>query len=95
MPLVVQRSEWRSGFDDAAVTRNAFIPRDYAGERREVILIDGDCDLLHDGSVELLLTPGHTPGHQSIRVGELVIGADVVHFSAGLDDHRFPDPGAQ
>jgi N-acyl homoserine lactone hydrolase len=48
------------------------------------------CDLLGDGSVELLLTPGHTPGHQSIRIGDLVLGADVSHFAAGLDDHRFP-----
>ncbi len=55
-----------------------------------MILIDGDHDLLGDGSVELLLTPGHTPGHQSVRVGETVIGGDVVHFSSVLDDHRFP-----
>jgi glyoxylase-like metal-dependent hydrolase (beta-lactamase superfamily II) len=37
------------------------------------------------------LTPGHTPGHQSVRVGErLVIGSDVTHYASGLDDHRFP-----
>ena len=45
---------------------------------------------LGDGSIELLLTPGHTPGHQSIRIGELVLGIDVAHFASGLDDHRFP-----
>lgn len=42
------------------------------------------------GSIELLSTPGHTPGHQSVRIGDLVLGADVVHFASGLDDHRFP-----
>ena len=63
---------------------------DYAETSREVILVDGDCDLLGDGSVELLSTPGHTPGHQSVRIGELVLGADVTHFASGLDDHRFP-----
>jgi N-acyl homoserine lactone hydrolase len=90
VPLVIQRSEWQAGHDDAAVARNIFLARDYAEDGREVVLIDGDCDLLGDGSVELMLTPGHTPGHQSVRVGELVIGADVVHFASGLDDHRFP-----
>ena len=56
-----------------------------------MVLVDGDHDLLGDGSVELLLTPGHTPGHQSVRVGEgLVIGGDVTHFAAGLDDLRLP-----
>jgi glyoxylase-like metal-dependent hydrolase (beta-lactamase superfamily II) len=90
VPVYVQRSEWAGGHDDAAVARNFLLPRDYAGDGREVILIDGDFDLLGDGSVELLLTPGHTPGHQSIRIGDLVLGADVAHFASGLDDHRFP-----
>jgi N-acyl homoserine lactone hydrolase len=90
VPVVVQRSEWQAGHEDAAVQRNMFLPRDYADEGREVILVDGDYDLLDDGTIELLFTPGHTPGHQSVRVGELVIGADVAHFAAGLDDHRFP-----
>jgi N-acyl homoserine lactone hydrolase len=90
VPIVVQRSEWQAGHDDAAVARNFFLPRDYADDSREVILIDGDYDLLGDGSIELLLTPGHTPGHQSIRIGNLVLGIDVAHFASGLDDHRFP-----
>lgn len=70
--------------------RNLFIPREYAEDGREVILIDGDFDLLGDGSIELLLTSGHTPGHQSVRIGDLVLGADVSHYASGLDDHRFP-----
>jgi N-acyl homoserine lactone hydrolase len=90
VPVVIQRSEWAAGHDNAAVQRNFFQPRDYAGGGREVILIDGDCDLLGDGSVELLLTPGHTPGHQSVRIGDLVLGVDVAHYASGLDDHRFP-----
>ena len=49
--------------------RNFFLPRDYADAGREVMLLDGDSDLLGDGSIELLATPGHTPGHQSVRIG--------------------------
>ncbi len=90
VPVVIQRSEWAAGHDDAAVQRNFFLTRDYADDGREVILIDGDHDLLGDGSIELLLTPGHTPGHQSIRIGEIVLGIDVAHLASGLDDHRFP-----
>jgi N-acyl homoserine lactone hydrolase len=90
VPVVVQRAEWQAAHDEEGIQRNAFLPRDYAGDDREVILVDGDCDLLGDGSVELLLTPGHTTGHQSVRIGDLVIGADVAHFASGLDDHRFP-----
>lgn len=90
VPVVIQRSEWQAGQDDAAIQRNFFLPPDYAGKERELILLDGDSDLLGDGSFELLLTPGHTPGHQSVRIGELVLGVDVAHFASGLDDHRFP-----
>jgi N-acyl homoserine lactone hydrolase len=90
VPVVIQRAEWQAGHDDAAAQRNFFLPRDYADNDREVILVDGDHDLLGDGSVELLLTPGHTPGHQSVRIGEVVLGIDVAHFASGLDDHRFP-----
>jgi N-acyl homoserine lactone hydrolase len=90
VPLVIQRSEWEAGHDEAAIARNFFLTRDYAGQEREVELVDGDHDLLGDGSVELLLTPGHTPGHQSLRIGQLVLGIDVAHFASGFDDHRFP-----
>ena len=90
VPVVIQRREWAAGRDDGAVQRNFFLTRDYAENGRELILIDGDYDLLGDGSIELMLTPGHTPGHQSIRIGELVLGVDVTHYASGLDDHRFP-----
>jgi N-acyl homoserine lactone hydrolase len=90
VPVVIQRSEWEAGHDRAMIARNAYFPRDYTDVQRPIVLVDGDHDLLGDGSIELLLTPGHTPGHQSVRIGELVLGADVTHFAAGLDDHRFP-----
>ncbi|MBS1677255.1 MAG: N-acyl homoserine lactonase family protein [Actinobacteria bacterium] len=91
LPIVVQRREWKAGSDPEAIARNFFQPRDYEGVDDRVVLVDGDHDLLGDGSVELLLTPGHTPGHQSVRVGVgLIIGGDVTHFAVGLDDGRLP-----
>ena len=91
LPIYLQRREWEAGADPEAIGRNFFLPRDYEGVAEQLVLVDGDHDLLGDGSVELLFTPGHTPGHQSVRVGErLVIGGDVTHFAAGLDDHRLP-----
>jgi N-acyl homoserine lactone hydrolase len=91
VPVYVQRREWEAGRDPEAIAKNFFLPQDYEGVADQVVLVDGDHDLLGDGSVELLSTPGHTPGHQSVKVGDrLVIGGDVTHFAAGLDDHRFP-----
>jgi N-acyl homoserine lactone hydrolase len=90
VPVVVQRAEWEAGQDPAGIERNFFLPRDYAEAPANLVLVDGDHDLLGDGSVELLSTPGHTAGHQSVRAGELVIGADVGHYAATLDDLRLP-----
>jgi glyoxylase-like metal-dependent hydrolase (beta-lactamase superfamily II) len=91
VPVVLQRREWEAAHDTAAIARNFYLPADYAGLEDRVVLVDGDHDLLGDGSVRLLSTPGHTPGHQSVAVGErLVIGGDVVHYASGLEDHRFP-----
>jgi N-acyl homoserine lactone hydrolase len=91
VPIVVQRREWEGASSHESIARNFYLPVDYAEVGEQVRLIDGDHDLLGDGSVRLLSTPGHTPGHQSIMVAErLIIGADVTHFASGLDDHRFP-----
>ncbi len=91
LPIVVQRREWEAAHEREAVKRNFYLPLDYDMVGDRVELVDGDHDLLGDGSIHLLFTPGHTPGHQSVRVGEsMVIGGDVTHFAAGLDDHRFP-----
>ena len=91
VPVIVQRREWTAGQDRTAMARNFYLPADYRSIADQVTLVDGDHDLLGDGSVELLLTPGHTPGHQSVRVGErLILGGDVSHYASGLDDHRFP-----
>jgi glyoxylase-like metal-dependent hydrolase (beta-lactamase superfamily II) len=90
-PVYVQRAEWEAGRERAAIERNFLMPRDYEAAEGEVVLLDGDHDLLGDGSVLLLSTPGHTPGHQSVRVGEsLVIGADVAHYQSTLEDGRLP-----
>jgi glyoxylase-like metal-dependent hydrolase (beta-lactamase superfamily II) len=94
IPSFVQRAEWEAAHDRAGVERNFFQPPDYADAPSNLTLLDGDHDLLGDGSVELLSTPGHTSGHQSVRIGDLVLGADVALFASGLDDLKLPAFGA-
>jgi glyoxylase-like metal-dependent hydrolase (beta-lactamase superfamily II) len=90
VPVVIQRAEWEAGQDKAGVERNFLLPRDYAEAPANLVLVDGDHDLLGDGSIELLSTPGHTTGHQSVRVAGTVIGGDVGHYAATFDDLRLP-----
>jgi N-acyl homoserine lactone hydrolase len=60
-----------------------------------VTKLDGDHDVFGDGSVVIISTPGHTPGHQSLLVrlpqtGAVVLSGDAVHFQANWDNRRVP-----
>jgi len=55
----------------------------------------GDFDVFGDGSVTILSTPGHTPGHQSLvvrlpRTGYVVLTGDLAHFKDNWDNDRVP-----
>ncbi len=91
IPIVMQRREWEGAHDPAVIAACGYLSADYLAIADRVVLVDGDHDLLGDGSIELLLTPGHTPGHQSLRIGDsLVLGGDVAYFEATLEDRRLP-----
>lgn len=63
IPVVIQRREWEAAHEADAIARNFYLRRDYEGlDAGRLLLVDGDHDLLGDGSVRLLSTPGHTPG---------------------------------
>jgi N-acyl homoserine lactone hydrolase len=60
-----------------------------------VTKLEGDRDLFGDGSVIILSTPGHTPGHQSLLVklantGAVVLSGDAAHFKENWDNRRVP-----
>jgi len=60
------------------------------------IKAEGDRDLFGDGSVVLISTPGHSPGHQCLLVrlpktGALLLSGDAVHTRANWDSHRVPE----
>jgi N-acyl homoserine lactone hydrolase len=56
-------------------------------QHSKTTILDGDYDVFGDGSVVILSTPGHTPGHQSLYVnlaktGPLVLSGDLYHYPA-------------
>jgi glyoxylase-like metal-dependent hydrolase (beta-lactamase superfamily II) len=57
--------------------------------------LEGDYDVFGDGSVTILSTPGHTPGHQSLLVklpktGAVVLSGDAAHFMSNWENRRVP-----
>jgi N-acyl homoserine lactone hydrolase len=75
---------------------NARAARGYAAlAHAKIQYIDGDYDVFGDGSVVLLSTPGHTPGHQSLyvklaRTGGVVVSGDLYHYTAERTMNRVP-----
>src|SRR5262245_9373617 len=60
-----------------------------------VTKLEGDHDVFGDGSVTILATPGHTPGHQSLlvrlpKIGYIVLSGDAVHFRDNWEHKRVP-----
>jgi N-acyl homoserine lactone hydrolase len=57
--------------------------------------LTGDHDVFGDGSIMIISTPGHTPGHQSLLVklpktGAVLLSGDAVHFKDNWDHRRVP-----
>jgi N-acyl homoserine lactone hydrolase len=53
----------------------------------KTVILDGDRDVFGDGTVVIVSTPGHTPGHQSLFVklakfGPVVLSGDLYHYPA-------------
>jgi glyoxylase-like metal-dependent hydrolase (beta-lactamase superfamily II) len=71
------------------------LARTLLGTPKHLQLIDGDTDIFGDGSVTLVSTPGHTPGHQSLllhlrKSGFIVLSGDVVHLEENFEKDIVP-----
>lgn len=60
-----------------------------------IVRIEGDADLFGDGSLQIVSTPGHTPGHCSLllrlpRTGPVLLAADAAHYAYNLEHRCVP-----
>jgi len=80
---------------NANVNQLMALARKLLGTPKRLQLIDGDADVFGDGSVTLISTPGHTPGHQSLLVhlgksGFILLSGDVVHLEGNFQRSIVP-----
>ncbi len=91
--LVIQRAEWEAAQDAELSQRLGFDRRDI-DHGHPVCKVDGEHDLFGDGRIVCIPTPGHTPGHQSLKVrldeGEIVLAGDACYFCQTLRERRLP-----
>jgi glyoxylase-like metal-dependent hydrolase (beta-lactamase superfamily II) len=97
--IIMQRAEYSwihspDGSNDN-VNQLMALARKLLGTPKHLELIDGDTDVFGDGSVTLVSTPGHTPGHQSLLVhfkksGFIILSGDVVHLEENFKENIVP-----
>jgi N-acyl homoserine lactone hydrolase len=94
---VLQKKElyqgwWPEKFQGRAVN-GSFVLGDIAAARDYTYYeIDGELDLFGDGTVKIIPTPGHTLGHQSMKIklpktGPVIITQDAVWMQENLDGY--------
>lgn len=89
--LIVQRNELEAA--DANEVAGLYAEQDYR-TGQPVKLIAGEHDLFGDGSVSIVPTYGHTPGHQSVIVRlkgrEVLLAGDCCYTERNLDTMVLP-----
>ncbi len=94
---VMQKKElyqgwWPEKIQGRAVN-GSFVLADIAAARDfNYLELDGEYDLFGDGTVKLIPTPGHTIGHQSMKVklpktGSVIITQDAVWMQENMDGY--------
>jgi N-acyl homoserine lactone hydrolase len=93
--FVVQREQ----YEYAKATPGRCFAQDWDLPELDYRLLDGDHELLP--GVELVVTPGHAPGHQSVIVrglkntGTVILTSDAAHTHVEFEEERVdgtPDP---
>jgi len=92
---IVQKAERDFMFADSP--QGIIQPASYSALRSaDTKLLDNeDFDVFGDGSVVVMATPGHTPGHQVVAVklanrGTVVLGGDLYHYPEERTTGRIP-----
>jgi glyoxylase-like metal-dependent hydrolase (beta-lactamase superfamily II) len=93
--VVLGRREWQAARGRGAATKG-FVAQHLPPEERVRLLDLGDepFDLLADGSVRLISTPGHTPGHLSVLLrtgqGDVLLAGDAAYTLRNIDEQILP-----
>lgn len=91
--LVVQAAEWEAAHHPRLIDAAVYNPDDFdLGHDRQVV--EGQFDLFGDDRVVCVPTPGHTKGHQALRVtldsGPVVLTGDCIYFASMLEHLHVP-----
>ena len=91
---VIQKVElYQAWWPESFQRGGAHVQADYDDARDfRYFKMEGDYDLFGDGSVVILSTPGHTLGHQSVKVtlpetGTVILSQDAIWMEENLEGY--------
>ena len=92
--ILMQKAEWDAAFTEGGAFIDTTLFQKLKDSKRTTL--EGDHDVFGDGSVRLIFTPGHTPGHQALLVvldktGPIVLSGDLYHFRENRTLRRAPN----
>jgi glyoxylase-like metal-dependent hydrolase (beta-lactamase superfamily II) len=94
--LLIGKGDWDQIVSPTPM-QGANVPgfKSWIDEKRKVEPLTTDKDVFGDGSVIVLRTPGHTPGHSSLLVrlketGPVLLTGDLVHFHENYESDGVP-----
>lgn len=89
---VIQKIElYQAWWPETFQRGGAHVMADYDGARDfNFLTLEGDYDLFGDGSILILSTPGHTLGHQSVKLklpqtGTVILSQDAIWMEENLE----------
>jgi N-acyl homoserine lactone hydrolase len=93
--ILVQKSEYRFALFPDSYAKGSFLKNHFDHPSLEYQLVEGDSKIF-DG-VYLILTSGHTPGHQSLLVrlknsGTIILPGDAIPMRENLEGDLLPGP---
>jgi len=97
VPILIQKAEYDSYFAPGkeGILKPPGDSRPTFLKDHPVKLVQEDLDVFGDGSVMIISTPGHTPGHDSCLVhlaktGWILLSGDAVHLRDNWNNRRIP-----
>jgi len=93
--LLIQQAEYEAAFQRPGEV-SGYEPALFSAlESAERVLLNGDQDVFSDGTVRIIATPGHTPGHQALfvdleKTGPVLLSGDLYHFEENRAWRRVP-----
>lgn len=93
--FLAHKDEYEHMFSDEMRANEQTFPAYAALENAKTVIFEDKYDVFGDGSVEIIPTPGHTPGHTALLIhlgnsGPILLSGDLYHLTRARELRTVP-----